>query len=249
MEIDTTTFILELINFIVLVWILHRFLFRPVMSTMDKRRAAIDADISKARELREAADKLRAQYEGRLDDWEKEKASAREVLNKELADRRAQGVAQAREAATQEAQRLARTEDQRRAAWERVTERRAMEQGAQFTARLLDRLSGPELDQGLARLFMEDLGTWPREKLDVLIAAAREAQGKVTVASARPLPAEVRQELERSLTERLGISIVAEYVIDSSVISGMRLTFGAWLIQADVGDELAFFAREALNGA
>ena len=39
MELDWTTFILEIINFLVLVWILHRFLYQPVMNVIAQRRA------------------------------------------------------------------------------------------------------------------------------------------------------------------------------------------------------------------
>ena len=40
MQIDWTTFALEIINFLVLVWILKRFLYRPVLDTLARRRAA-----------------------------------------------------------------------------------------------------------------------------------------------------------------------------------------------------------------
>ena len=45
MQIDATTFVLELINFAVLVWILHRFLYRPILGAIDRRRDAVAASI------------------------------------------------------------------------------------------------------------------------------------------------------------------------------------------------------------
>ena len=32
MELDWTTFVLEIVNFLVLVWILQRYLYRPVLA-------------------------------------------------------------------------------------------------------------------------------------------------------------------------------------------------------------------------
>ena len=37
MQLDLTSFLLELVNFAVLVWILHRFLYKPVLAAIDRR--------------------------------------------------------------------------------------------------------------------------------------------------------------------------------------------------------------------
>ena len=41
MELDWTTFILELINFLVLIWLLNRFLYKPVMKVIAQRKTTI----------------------------------------------------------------------------------------------------------------------------------------------------------------------------------------------------------------
>ncbi|MEZ5438197.1 MAG: hypothetical protein R3F12_07555 [Lysobacteraceae bacterium] len=40
MHFDVWTFGLQLINFIILVWLLQRFLYRPVLRLLDQRRQA-----------------------------------------------------------------------------------------------------------------------------------------------------------------------------------------------------------------
>ena len=49
MELDWTTFALEIINFLVLVWMLKRFLYRPVLATLAERRAGIERTLAEAR--------------------------------------------------------------------------------------------------------------------------------------------------------------------------------------------------------
>ena len=41
MELNWTTFALEIVNFLALLWILKRFLYRPVLATLAERRAGI----------------------------------------------------------------------------------------------------------------------------------------------------------------------------------------------------------------
>src|SRR5579883_2582575 len=88
MELDWTTFILEIVNFLVLVWILKRFFYKPVQDVIAKRKAAIDATLSQARATQDRADELGRQYQRRLSEWEKEREQARERLLKELQDER-----------------------------------------------------------------------------------------------------------------------------------------------------------------
>ena len=66
MELDWTTFWLEIVNFLVLVWLLKRFLYRPVADAVARRRAAIERSVSEARSRAEQAEGLERQYRGRL---------------------------------------------------------------------------------------------------------------------------------------------------------------------------------------
>ena len=66
MQLDLTSFILELINFAVLVWILHRFLYRPVLAAIDRRRSAVEHTLSEAKAAREQAAAARSEVETRL---------------------------------------------------------------------------------------------------------------------------------------------------------------------------------------
>ena len=58
MALDWMTFVLELINFLVLIWILNRFLYRPLMNVIAQRKAAIHKTLSDAEVTRSAAQAL-----------------------------------------------------------------------------------------------------------------------------------------------------------------------------------------------
>ena len=85
MELNWTTFALEIINFLALLWILKRFLYRPVMQTLAERRAGIERTLSEARASEAQAAAMQQQFAGRLADWEQEKAAARQGFAAELA--------------------------------------------------------------------------------------------------------------------------------------------------------------------
>ena len=48
MAIDWTTFALEVVNFLVLVWLLKRFLYQPVLEVLVQRRAGVARTLEEA---------------------------------------------------------------------------------------------------------------------------------------------------------------------------------------------------------
>lgn len=68
MELNWSTFILEIINFLILIWILKRFFYKPVLEVIARRRAGIEKTLEDAQALHNEAKALQKQYESRLAD-------------------------------------------------------------------------------------------------------------------------------------------------------------------------------------
>ncbi len=243
MQLDPTSFVLELINFAVLVWILHRFLYRPVLAAIDRRRAAVEKSLAEAKGVREQAAGLQAQVGERLASWERERAAAKGKLAAELAAQREKGLAEAARAAGEERARLAALQAKQDLERRRADDQRALDQAAAFAARLLERLSGPELDARLVEMLAADLAALPEDKLRALAEAARAAGASLAVHSARPLSDAARARLEQALSRQFGVECRAQFAVDAALLSGVRVALGPWLLQADLGDELRFFSR------
>jgi hypothetical protein len=76
MPFDWATFGLEILNFLVLVWLLARFLYRPIIGAIARRKAEIADTVAVAQAKEAEAHALARQYEERLASWEREKAQA-----------------------------------------------------------------------------------------------------------------------------------------------------------------------------
>tara|TARA_R110002073_G_scaffold225099_2_gene385866 strand:- start:793 stop:1542 length:750 start_codon:yes stop_codon:yes gene_type:complete len=244
MQINLTTFILELINFIILVWLLHRFLYRPVQEIMRRRRAKIDEALQKSEDTKADAEQLRRQYEDQIRKWQETEGAARAALNKELAVAREAGLADIRTTIEKERKRLDVTETKRRVDAERLMEKRASRQGVTFAAKFLTRLAGPEQDQKLVDVFIEDLDDWPPDKIAPLAKAAQENNHQIEVASAHPLTPSMRKALTEKLSSRLAQKCTVDFTVDETLMTGLRVMVGPWVLQANAKDELAYFAGE-----
>ena len=158
MEMSWSTFILEIFNFLILVWILKHFLYKPVLGVIERRQSGIRQTLADAEAMRAEAQELQERNEGRLAEWDLERQQAREALASELEDERARKMAKLEADIEQERLKARVTGERQQADTIRRIEEAALGQGARFAARLLEQAAGPELQ---ARL-VEDAGQGPR---------------------------------------------------------------------------------------
>lgn len=90
MELCWSTFLREILNLLVLVWLLKRFFYRPLQSVIARRQQDIDARLASAEQMQRQAQQLQRDYEGRLYDWRKERQKLSEDLEQELKHQRLQ---------------------------------------------------------------------------------------------------------------------------------------------------------------
>ncbi|MDP5292607.1 F0F1 ATP synthase subunit delta [Oceanimonas sp. CHS3-5] len=246
MEVSWSTFVLEIINFLVLVWILKHFLYRPVLDVIARRRAAIDRSLSEAETMKTEAADMRRQYEGRLEAWEQERQAARETLNSEMETKRREGL-QKLDAELSTARQRAEVADARHLAEaERSMEVTALQQGAAFAARLLRQGAGPDTQKRLVQLLIDELGSLPANTVAAIRHQYGDTPDGAVIHSAFILEDEQRAALERALHETLlpdGTALHHE--LDSSLLAGVRITVGDWQLGANVQDELRGFAELA----
>jgi F-type H+-transporting ATPase subunit b len=242
-QIDWSTILLEIINFLVLVWILKRFLYKPVLDIIAKRRAGIEATVAKAETTQHEAEALKQQYEGRVAEWEQERAVAREALQHELDTERQRRI-EALQSELQAEREKARVADERRLdEVRRHSEQQAVTQGARFAGKLFSRLRGPDLDARLNSLLLEELASLPAERIAALQQRATANQNDAEVQSAQPLNDKTRQQIESALHTLFDRPVTCRYHEDPALIAGLRIKLGPWVLRANLQDELQGFSE------
>lgn len=241
MDFDWSTFFLEIINFLVLVWVLKHFLYRPVLNVITQRRADIEKAMADARRIETEAGELKQQSERELAQWEEEKEAAKARLREELAAERERLMAELEISVVEERERRRVLSERQQYDFKRSIEEQGIAQGAAFSAKLLSRVATPELEARLYALLLEDLrGLRAEDKRTVADAALPGLHLKVQ--SAFALDAAKRAELEHALAEVVGNTLPVEYRENSELLAGFQVSIGPWILHANLRDELKFFS-------
>lgn len=90
MQFDWFTFIAQIVNFLILIGLLQRFLYKPVIKAMDEREEKLASELEQARQTKVEAEELERELENRLNKFEKQKKDLLEDARTQVEDKRKQ---------------------------------------------------------------------------------------------------------------------------------------------------------------
>jgi len=247
--VNWTTFLVEIGNFVVLVWLLTRFLYAPVTRAITARQQAIAEQMKQAREIKAQSEILEKQYQDRLVEWEGEKAKLKTQLQDEMSDLRASRVKQLEAELTrrrEQEEAAARARDADRA---RVLEKQAAERAGAFASALLARIASPEVEKRIIDIALADLASLGERDTTALVHALGNGSGAVVVATRYPLDATRRTSLTQALAHAIGRAPDIRFEERESLIAGVHIDVGTTVLEADLGEELRWFAEHERDGA
>ncbi len=249
MQLDWSTLVLEVINFLVLVWLLKHFFYKPVLGVIAQRKAAIDKTLSDAEARDKEAKNLQSTYQGRLEQWEKEKDGLRQDLTREMKAQRQRMTADLDRDLVKERERQDVLMQRRVAQLEGQADEKGRREGLQFTARLLERIASPELEARFVDIFLEDLGHLPKEQQEALRTASRSSHQRIRVTSAFPLTDSQRGTVAGAIKDVVQEEVAAAFQEDAALLGGIRINIGPWTLRANLQDELAFFGERVRDAS
>jgi F-type H+-transporting ATPase subunit b len=243
MHIDWWTLLLQTVNALVLVWLLARFLFRPVAKIVAERQHAAAALMADAAAAKAAA----------LDEQQKAAADSAQVaaLRAHLLDAATAEAAQLK-ASLENAARTD-TEQMRAAAQTAIDASRReaaaadSDRASQFaldvTARLLDRLPAEARIAGFIDGLARELAVLP-EATRVQLTGD---DGAVRLIVPRTLTAAELAACHTAFTQALGHALQVQVTVDPAVIAGLELEAPHALVRNSFRHDLAGLKMELLG--
>lgn len=230
MSIDWITVGAQIVNFLVLIWLLKRFLYRPVLDGIDAREKEISERMAEAATIREAAETARAEHNTLIARLRAGQAGALDEARTAAETEYDALVAQARKRMAQEqAERKAQQEDEARR-YTAELHRTGAEALLALTRKALSDLADETFEERVVAHTVTRLG----EVADELLTAAGDSREAVVLTRA-PLPPETSELLIHEAARVLP-GITLRFDTDSSLAPGLSLRLGgaqvAWTLDS-----------------
>lgn len=236
MNIDWFIVAAQIVNFLVLVWLLQRLLYRPIVRAMRAREQEIADRMHAAEQKQAEADAAAETYRRRLSELDTQRAEQLAAIANEAEERRSELLQQARMIA-----------DERQAQWETALHRGQDEFlhhlrtqiGSRVYAiarRALTEIADTDLEEQAVRVFLRRFRNGDPAEWRMFVESAREARRPIVVRSAFKLPTALQAEIEDALVEMAGKPVDVRFDIQPHLIAGVELQaqscIAAWQLGA-----------------
>lgn len=224
MLIDWFTVGAQALNFVVLVWLLKRFLYQPILEAIDVRERRIAAELADADAKQTAAKRERDEFGDKNAEFDRQRAGLLSQATGEAGKERQRLVEQARQAADAlSASRMQALQEEARDLNQAISRRTQQEVFAVARKVLLD-LATTSLEERLAEVFARRLREMNEQEKQLLATALKASSEPALVRSAFALPAEQRAQIGKALDETFAADIAIRFEVAPELVSGIELT-------------------------
>jgi len=239
MLIDWFTVIAQVLNFLVLVWLMKKFLYRPILDAIDARESDIEAKIKSAQAKESEAMKQAEDFRHKTEAFDGERAAlmAKAVAEADAEKRRLFDVASAagevlaakrRESVASEAVVL-----------NRELGRRVEQEVWSIAEKTLSDLASTTLQERIAPVFVARLRNLEDSAKQILGKALAEQGEPATMLTAFDVTAETRESIQRALNETFASEVGIRFQTDPELVGGFELFTSGQKLSWSVTDYLA----------
>ena len=241
--IDWFTVAAQTLNFIVLVWLMKRFLYKPILHAVDAREKRIAAELSDADATRVEALQQRDEFQHKNEEFDRQRAAMMIKATGEVQAERQRLLDEAGQAAdTVRAKRQDALQREQERLYDEVTRRAGAEVFAIARKTLTD-LAGTSLEERMSEVFARRLRELDGEAKSRLEIALKALSGPALVRSAFDLPSEQRATIQQALNETFSAEIPIRFETSAEVISGIELTASGRKVAWSIADYLVSLER------
>jgi F-type H+-transporting ATPase subunit b len=239
MLIDWFTVGAQALNFIILVWLLKRFLYKPILDAIDAREKRIATELADADAKKSEAQKERDEFQHKNDAFDQQRAALLSKATEEAKAERQRLLDEARQAA--DALSAKRQETLRNDAYNlnQAISRRAQQEVFAIARKALTDLATTSLEERMGEVFTRRLRGMDGKAKEGVAEALKTASDPALVRSAFELPAEQRAAIQNALNETFSAEIHIRFETAPDLVSGIELTTNGRKVAWSIADYLA----------
>jgi F-type H+-transporting ATPase subunit b len=224
MLIDWFTVGAQALNFLILVWLMKHFLYKPILHAIDEREKRIAAELANADRKKDEAQKESDEFKHKNEEFDQQRAGLLSKATDEVKAERQRLLDEARNAA--DALSAKRQETLRNDAHNlhQAISRRTEKEVFAIARKALKDLAATSLEERIVGVFIRRLREMDGKMKAGLIGALKKVSDPALVRSAFDLPAEQQAAIQNALNEISSAEIHIRFETVPDLISGIELT-------------------------
>jgi F-type H+-transporting ATPase subunit b len=238
MLIDWFTIAAQVLNFLILVWLMKRFLYKPILHAIDAREQRIARELADADAKKAEAQQERDEFQHKNEAFEQQRVALLSKATEEAKAERQRLLDEARQEA--DALSAKQQETLRNDAYHlnQAIGRRAQQEVFAIARKALTDLAGTSLEERMSEIFMRRLREMDEPMKADFAVTLESAAEPARVRSAFELPAGQRAAIQSALNETFAAEIHVRFETAPDLVSGIELTANGRKLAWSIADYL-----------
>ena len=237
MQIDWFTIIAQAINFLILVWMMKRFLYKPILNAIAEREKKIATELANADKKKKEAESEHGEWEKKNKEFDEQKATLLSKATVEVEAERERLLNEAKKTASDlnvKWQEALKSEKQN---LNQSIRRRTQQEVFAICRKALTDLAGASLEDRMLHIFVQKLHEISAQTKENLGKALKKESSSL-LRSAFDLSMEQSAAIQKALNETFSADIQLRFEIAPDLISGIELTTNGQKLAWSISDYL-----------
>jgi F-type H+-transporting ATPase subunit b len=250
MPFDWFTVIAQGLNFIILLWLLKRFLYKPILDGLDARETRLKKVLDDANDKNDGAEKQQKEYDHKLQQLEQQRTYILKQVHDDAEQERKTLFLDAQQAADDMLRKRLQSLQLELRDMQHDVLNRNVEEVYATTGKILSDLAETKLEQAMIAKFLIQLNALKGKDFTAFLSALEMTNNLIVVRSAFELTSkledEIRQALQTLLSNESILALNVNFTCVPNLIAGLELTVGGWKLAWSVEHYMATL-RERMN--
>jgi F-type H+-transporting ATPase subunit b len=239
MLIDWFTVAAQALNFVILVWLMKRFLYKPILHAIDEREKRIASELANADKKKAEAKKESDEFKLKNEQFDQHRAALMSKATKDANAERQRLLDEARQAADALSAKRQETLGSEEHNLHQAISNRTEQEVFAIARKALTDLSSTSLEERMSAVFIKRLRDLDGPAKTSLGEALKKASEPALVRSAFALPEKQRAAIQNALNETFSAKIHIRFETAPDLISGIELTTNGQKVAWSIADYLA----------
>jgi F-type H+-transporting ATPase subunit b len=238
MLIDWFTIGAQVLNFLILVWLMKRFLYKPIINAIERREQRIATELANADKKKTEAQKESDEFRHKNEEFDQQRTLLLRNATEEAKTERQRLLDAAREAAitlSSKRQEALRNDVQN---LHQAISRRTQQEVFAIARKALTDLATTSLEERIGEVFTRRLREMDDSMKANIAEILKTASDPAIVRSAFDLPEEQRVAIQNALNETFSFEIQIRFETVPALISGIELITNGEKIAWNIADYL-----------
>ncbi len=236
MQVNWFTVLAQVLNFFILVWLLKRFLYKPILDAIDARENKIKAQLESAEAQKAEAQKEQADFKQKNETFDNDKKALMDKVVAETNEERQKQLEEVRNEANTLKLKLDKALKESQENLKSSIEQKTKQAVLNLTRKTLSEMASTSLEEQATLVFIKKLKHLTKEEMQGLMAAFKSDTNPILVRSAFELPDKEKAAIKQAVTDILGANTSFQFEQKQELISGIELTTNGYKLAWSISE-------------